>query len=143
MMSVGSGSRLRPVVTPASKLLLKASLTSKTARSPHGWPGPSISLTKARAARARSARPPGKRHAVPDRHPGHHRTRPSLPAPAPGKYPGRPAGTHGCTLDSAPCVKPGQSARAPVRGRPSKRRRCAPTVGTMHADRRSCADRPT
>jgi hypothetical protein len=38
-------------------LLLKTSLTSKTATSPHGCPGPSISLTKARAARARSARP--------------------------------------------------------------------------------------
>jgi hypothetical protein len=38
-------------------LLLKTSLTSKTATSPHGCPGPSTSETKARAARARSASP--------------------------------------------------------------------------------------
>src|SRR6202453_3133404 len=40
--------------------LLKISLTSKTATSPHGCPGPSTSETKARAARARSARPPAR-----------------------------------------------------------------------------------
>lgn len=38
-------------------LLLKISLTSKMATSPHGCPGPSTSDTNARAARARSARP--------------------------------------------------------------------------------------
>jgi hypothetical protein len=38
-------------------LLPKTSLTSKTATSPHGCPGPSTTETKERAARARSARP--------------------------------------------------------------------------------------
>jgi hypothetical protein len=38
-------------------LLLNISLTSKTATSPHGCPGPSTSETQARAARARSGRP--------------------------------------------------------------------------------------
>src|SRR5579863_4625672 len=33
-------------------------------------------------------RPPGKRYALPDRYPGHHRTRPSPAAPAPGNRPG-------------------------------------------------------
>jgi hypothetical protein len=37
--------------------LPKASLTSKTATSPHGCPDPSTSETNVRAARARSARP--------------------------------------------------------------------------------------
>ena len=31
----------------------------------------------------------------------------------------------------------------PVRGRPWKRRRCTPTVVTVHTDRRNCANRPS
>jgi hypothetical protein len=43
-----------------------------------------------RAGGTRPLRPPGKRHALPDRHPGHHRTRPSPPAPP--RETGRAAG---------------------------------------------------
>jgi hypothetical protein len=84
----------------------------------------------------RPLRQPGKSYALPDRHPGHHRTRPSLPAPARGKYPSRRAGTHGCTLDSVPRVKPGQPARA-ARPWPSVKQ---PTV---HTDRHNCTRRPS
>ena len=73
-------------------------------------------------------RPPGHRHALPHRL-GHQRIRLPRPAPRPGKPPRAPAGTQGCTPDSAPRVKPGNTPPArPVRGRPWKSRRCAPTV---------------
>ena len=42
---------------PAGRAGTMDSLTSKTASSPHGCPGPSTSLTNLRAPRARSARP--------------------------------------------------------------------------------------
>ena len=47
-------------------------------------------LTDERAGGPRPLRPPGKRHALPDRQPSHHRTRPS-PA-APPRETGRAAG---------------------------------------------------
>jgi hypothetical protein len=46
-----------------------------------------------RAGDPRPLRPPGKRHALPDRRPSHQRTRPSPPAP--GRSPGRRADTQG------------------------------------------------
>ena len=49
---------------------------------PARMPGTEHLPDESAAARARSARPPGKRRALPDRHPGHHRTR-ALPLPAP------------------------------------------------------------
>jgi hypothetical protein len=64
----------------------------------------------------RPLRPPGKRHALPDRHPGHHRTRPS-PAGRPRKPAGQRADAGKCTLTSAANVKPaGRPPRTPVRG---------------------------
>jgi hypothetical protein len=79
-----ASARRRLSARRAHNKLLKCSLTSTMAASPHGCPGPSTSETNARAALARSARPPGKRHALPDRHPGHHRTRPSPVTPPRG-----------------------------------------------------------
>ena len=121
---------------PLCRILLpKISLTSKTATSPQGCPGPSTSETNARAARARSARPASvtvSRTAAPAI------TAPAFPA-APPREIGRAAGGHReCTLDSAANVKPhtglrgppwtvraaapvrGPSVAAPVRGRPCK-----------------------
>ena len=61
--------------------LPKTSLTSKTATSPHGCPG-SEYLRDERAGGPRPLRPPGKRHALPDRTTlAINRTRPSLAAP--------------------------------------------------------------
>jgi hypothetical protein len=109
--------------------LPKTSLTSKTAASPHGCPGPSTSPTNVRAARARSARPASvtlsriARPAI---------TAPALPRPPrPGKPAGQRADAGKCTLSSAPNVKPYTGLRgppsvdssvpaAPVRGRPCK-----------------------
>ena len=60
----------------------------------------------------RPFRPSGKRHALPDRPPSHHRTRPS-PA-APPRETGRAAGgRRKCTLSSAPNVKPYTGLRGP------------------------------
>jgi hypothetical protein len=56
-------------------------------------------------------RPPGKRHALPDRRPSHHRTAFSRP-PRPGKPAGQRADAGTCTLDSAMHVK---SAPGPPR----------------------------
>jgi hypothetical protein len=70
-------------------LLPKISLTSKTATSPHGCPGPSTSPTNLRAARARSARPASvtlSRTAAPAI------TAPALPRPDPPRETGRAAG---------------------------------------------------
>ncbi len=78
-------------------------------------------LTDERAGDPRPLRPPGKRHALPDRRPGHHRT--ALPRPPrPGKPAGQRADAGICTLSSAANVKPAQRApRGPrpwlVRGR--------------------------
>jgi len=72
-------------------LLPKSSLTSKTATSPHGCPGPSTAPTNSRATRARSARPASvtlSRTAAPVI------TAPALPGlPCPGEPPG-PLGWH-------------------------------------------------
>jgi hypothetical protein len=74
-------------------------------------------LRDERAGGPRPLCPPGKRHALPDRHPGHHRT--ALPRPP---RPGKPTGQRACTLSSAANVKPAQRAFADpcpclVRGR--------------------------
>ena len=99
--------------------LPKTSLTSKTATSPHGCPGPSIAETNARAARARS-RPPGKRHPLPNR-PSHQCTR------LPGRpRPGNRAGPRADTPDARPARRRTSSQHTVparpvhvVRGRPS------------------------
>ena len=101
-------------------LLAKISLTSNTATSPHGRPGPSTAPTNSRATRARSARPAGQRHALPNRHPGHRRTRPSPPA-----LPGGPTGAAGLAHGDARSTQRRTSSRntppaRPVRGRPWK-----------------------
>jgi len=86
----------------------------------------------------RPLRPPGKRHALPDRHPGHHRTRPS-PAASP-----RETGRAACGRRDmhaqlrrerqaghrlrADLVRGSSVVAARVRGRPWNCRRCAPTV---------------
>jgi hypothetical protein len=101
-------------------LLLKISLTSKTATSPHGCPGPSTAETNARAARARSARPAS---VTLSRTAALAITAPALPRPPrPGTPAGQRADAGKCTLSSAPNVKPAQQAFAdpcpwPVRGR--------------------------
>jgi len=109
--------------------LPKISLTSKTATSPHGCPGPSTSPTNERAARARSARQ-ASRSPRPPPSPSPH---PPFPArPAPGNRRGSGRTQEKCTLSSAANVKPrtGRLPRtlvrgpsvvaAPVRGRPCK-----------------------
>ncbi len=59
-----------------------------------------------RAGDPRPLRPPGKRHALPNRQPSHQHT--CLPGRlAPGNHAGRRADTPGCTLDSGANVKPG------------------------------------
>ena len=59
------------------------------------------------ASGPRPLRPPGKRHALPDRrHPGHHRTRPSPAAPPPGNRPGS-----GRTQGHARSAQPRTSSR--------------------------------
>jgi hypothetical protein len=86
-------------------LLLKISLTSKTATSPLGCPGPSTSPTNQRAARALSARPASvtvSRTASPAIS-----APPSRPPSSPGIHAGRGADTPGWTPDSAGNVKPG------------------------------------
>jgi hypothetical protein len=87
--------------------LPKTSLTSRTASSRHGCPGPSSSETNARAARARSARPASvtlSRTAAPAI------SAPAFPAAlVPGNHAGRLADTPGWTPDSGANVK----ARAP------------------------------
>ena len=107
----------------------KTSLTSKTATSPHGCPGTEY-LRDEGAGGPRPLRPPGKRHALPDRRPAI--TAPAFPGrPAPGKSAGQRADAGKCTLSSAANVKPTQRApptlvrgssvvAAPVRGRPCK-----------------------
>jgi len=57
----------------------------------------------------RPLRPPGKRHALPDRQPSHHRTRPSPAAPPPGHQPGS-----GRTQGNARSARPRTSSRARV-----------------------------
>jgi len=110
-------------------LLAKISLTSSTATSPHGCPGPSTSPTNVRAARARSARPASvtlsRTATLPI-------SVPALPRPPrPGKPAGQRADAGTCTLSSAADVKPAQRpirdlvrgpsvATAPVRDRPRK-----------------------
>ena len=81
-----------------------------------------------RAGDPRPLRPPGHRHALPDRQPSHQRTRPSPLDPPPGESPGRPGRWTGCTLDSAAHVKP-EHATGAARPWPSvESRRCTPTV---------------
>jgi hypothetical protein len=88
--------------------LPKTSLTSKTATSPHGCPGPSIAETNARAARARSARPAS---VTLSRTATLAITAPALPRPPrPGKPAGQRADAGTCTLSSAANVKPAQRA---------------------------------
>jgi hypothetical protein len=73
------------------------------------WAGPSSDGTEHSPTNAGDAcplRPPGQRHALPDRRPSHQRTRRSPPTPPRGKPPGRRTDTRGCTLDSAARVKP-------------------------------------
>jgi hypothetical protein len=77
----------------------------------------------------RPLRPPGKRHALPDRHPGHHRTRPSPAAPPRGNRPGS-GRTQGNARSSPPrtssrrnglragLVRGSSVVATPVRGRP-------------------------
>jgi hypothetical protein len=110
-------------------LFPKTSLTSNTATSPHGCPGPSTSPTNLRAARARSARPAS---VTLSRTATLAITAPALPGrPAPGKPAGQRADAGTCTLSSAANVKPALGLRrtlvrgpsvpaAPVRGRPCK-----------------------
>ena len=120
-------------------LLLKTSLTSKTATSPHGCPGPSTSDTNAQAALARSARPAS---VTLSRTLALAITAPALPRPPrPGKQAGQRADAGTCTLSSAANVKPAQRApRGPrpwlVRGRGP---RPWPSVKqpTVHTDRPS------
>ncbi len=87
-------------------------------------------LRDERAGGPRPLRPPGKRHALPDRQPSHHRTRPS-PA-APPRETGRAAGgrrdmhaqlsreRQAGTTASADLVRGSSVVAAPVRGRPCK-----------------------
>ena len=87
-------------------------------------------LTDERAGGPRPLRPPGKRHALPDRPPSHHRTRPS-PA-APPRETGRAAGgrrdmhaqlsreRQADATGSADLVRGSSVVAAPVRGRPCK-----------------------
>jgi hypothetical protein len=116
------------------RLLEKSSLTSKAATSSHGCPGPSTSLTNARASRARSSRPASVTVS---------RTAPvisatALPCPHRPREVSGPSGgrTQGCTLDSAARVKPGHAASA-ARPWPSVE------TPTVHTDRRNCAHRPS
>jgi hypothetical protein len=111
-------------------------------------PRASTPPVKARATRARSASPASvtlSRTAAPPIRPP-----PSRPA-RPGGAPGTAADTDGCTLSSAPHVKPrpprarGPQAGTyaptrPVRGRPWKSRRCIPAVRTVHTDRPDSTD---
>jgi hypothetical protein len=102
---------------PCRTLLLNSSLTSSAASSPHGCPGLGTPTVNARATRARSARPATvtlSRTALAI-------SAPAFPGPplVPGHRPGPPAATQGCTPDSAPPVKPGNTPPArPVHGRP-------------------------
>src|SRR5579863_2995748 len=95
--------------------LPKTSLTSKTATSPHGCPGPRTSDTNLRAARPRSARPAS---VTLSRTATLAITAPALPRPPrPGKPAGQRADAGTCTLSSAPNVKPYTGLRADlVRG---------------------------
>jgi len=94
----------------------KPARPGKTATSPHGWPGPSISLTKERAARARSARPASVTHS---RTATLAITHPPFRCPhQPGEASSRRAGTHGCTLDSARASSLDNPPARSVRGRP-------------------------
>ena len=102
-------------------------LTSSAASSPHGCPGPSTPAVNTRATRARSARPAIvtlSRTALvinTSAFPG--------PPRVPGNHPGRRRAHRDALPDSAPGVKPGNTPPArPVRGRPWKSQRCAPTV---------------
>ena len=84
--------------------LPKTSLTSKTASSPHGCPGPSTAETNARAARVRSTRPASvtlsRTATLPI-------AAPALPRPPrPGKPGGQRANAGTCTLNSTANVKP-------------------------------------
>jgi hypothetical protein len=86
-------------------------------------------LTHELAGGPRPLRPPGKRHALPDRHPGHHRTTPFPGRPRPGKPAGqgRTQGNGRSALPrtssrhngpSRPLVRGSSVVAAPVRGRP-------------------------
>jgi len=56
-------------------------LTDQECRLSPAWMPRAEHPSHERASNSRTLRPPGKRHALPDRHPGHHRTRPSPAAP--------------------------------------------------------------
>ena len=118
-------------------LLPKISLTSKTATSPHGCPGPSTVPTNVRAARARSARPAS---VTLSRTATLAITAPALPRPPrPGKPAGQRADAGKCTLSSAANVKP--RTGPPPRPCPWLVRACGPRPWpsvkqpTVHTDR--------
>ena len=112
---------------PLCRMLFpNSSLTSSAASSRHGCPGPSTPAVNARATRARSARPAtvtlSRTTALAIR-------APVFPARVPGNHPEPPAGHTGmhARLGGPRQVRKRPPAR-PVRGRPWKSRRCAPTV---------------
>jgi hypothetical protein len=88
------------------------------------------------ASDPRPRRPPRIRHALPNRHPSHQRTRPSRPPDC--GITGPPDGTRGmhARLGGPRQARDTPPAR-PVRGRPWNHRRCAPTV-TGHQSRPLC-----
>jgi hypothetical protein len=128
-------------------LLVKTSLTSKTATSPHGCPGPSISLTKARAARARSARPAS---VTLSRTATLAITAPALRCPhQPGEV-SEPPGGHTRMHARLGAARqawttrprgPSVAVRETADGAHRPSQLCTPTVVTVHADRRKCARR--
>ena len=106
----------------------------------------------------RPLRPPGKCHALPDRHPGHHRTRPS-PA-APSRETSRAAGgrrdmhahlnrERQAARRAAPAnlVRGSSVDAAPVRGRPCKAdgspHRSQPPIPVRYASVDTATQRPT
>jgi hypothetical protein len=90
-------------------------LTSSAASSPHGCPGPGTLAVNTRATQAAPPARPSSRSSAPpwsSTHP------PSPSRPASRETTQAPAGTQGCTPDSAPRVKPGNKPPArPVRCR--------------------------
>jgi hypothetical protein len=77
-----------------------------------------------RAGDPRPLRPPGHRHALPNRRPGHQRTRPSPPVP--GEPPGRQADT-GMHAPLGGACQAGKTPASAARPRPSVEK---PTVRT-------------
>jgi hypothetical protein len=104
----------------------------RTARSPAGSDIPARVPGTEHPAHERTGdacplRPPGQRHALPDRRISHQRTRPSRPHhPGSHRGAGRTYGDARSTqrLTSSRNTRPAR----PVRGRPWKSRRCTPTV---------------